>query len=433
MKHLLTLLLITGQALLVVAQTDHGIVFVQDRSWAQVLQQAKTENKYILVDCFATWCVPCKKMDAETFVDSALARQTSKRFIAVRVQMDRRNNDPKAVRDWYAQAHSFEQEYRIREIPTFLFFTPGGVMVYRDAGFKDIAGFRRLLADAQNPAKQYPILLDRYRLHRLPYRQVPDLFVLLMRSHKDQLADSVAHDYIENYLMKKKPDSLYTKANLDAIITGVRSIHTMDKAFGLFFLHGGKVDSINGRPGISRQVTDYLISREMILPEEATAENQASVPDWDGMQVRIKARFGSLYADRIIADAQVDWYKKKKDWPLAIRYFVRKTEIQGVDTTSLMGEFYTNNMIWSVILFHCDDPVILNKALAWEKLIIHAWPTDWPAIDTYACLLYKLGRKQEALSWEKKAVDGSPRDTGLAATYEKMRNGSLTWDTTDVK
>lgn len=50
-------------------------------------------------------------------------------------------------------------------------------------------------------------------------------------------------------------------------------------------------------------------------------------------------------------------------------------------------------------------------------------------IDTYAQLLYKLGRKEEAIERQTKAVEaqkitGSPH-ASYAATLEKMKDGTL--------
>jgi thiol:disulfide interchange protein len=45
--------------------TSKGINFENNLSWEQVKEKAKAENKYIFVDCYATWCGPCKAMDKE--------------------------------------------------------------------------------------------------------------------------------------------------------------------------------------------------------------------------------------------------------------------------------------------------------------------------------------------------------------------------------
>lgn len=55
----LVLLLSFLVPILVHAQ-DTGIHFEHTLTWQQVQEKAKAENKYIFIDCFTTWCGPCK-------------------------------------------------------------------------------------------------------------------------------------------------------------------------------------------------------------------------------------------------------------------------------------------------------------------------------------------------------------------------------------
>ena len=48
---------------LVPLMATQGIHFEDGVSWQHVQQKAKAEDKYIFVDCYATWCGPCKQMD----------------------------------------------------------------------------------------------------------------------------------------------------------------------------------------------------------------------------------------------------------------------------------------------------------------------------------------------------------------------------------
>jgi len=48
------------------AQQSEGISFVED-NWNDVLQKANKENKPIFIDCYTSWCVPCKKLALEVF------------------------------------------------------------------------------------------------------------------------------------------------------------------------------------------------------------------------------------------------------------------------------------------------------------------------------------------------------------------------------
>ena len=68
---------------------ETGVQFQNAASWQEILDQAKSENKYILVDCYATWCAPCKYMDKTVFPDKEVAKFVSEKFIAVKIQMDK--------------------------------------------------------------------------------------------------------------------------------------------------------------------------------------------------------------------------------------------------------------------------------------------------------------------------------------------------------
>ena len=57
------------------------------RSYEDGLKQAKQDGKPLMVDVFATWCGPCKKLDEEVFSRADVGEQ-SKQFVAVKVDGD---------------------------------------------------------------------------------------------------------------------------------------------------------------------------------------------------------------------------------------------------------------------------------------------------------------------------------------------------------
>ncbi|HZO88008.1 MAG TPA: cytochrome c biogenesis protein CcdA [Chthonomonadaceae bacterium] len=51
------------------------------------LQQARTQNKEVLIDFWATWCRACKELDEKTFQDPEVAKATGN-FVALRLQLE---------------------------------------------------------------------------------------------------------------------------------------------------------------------------------------------------------------------------------------------------------------------------------------------------------------------------------------------------------
>lgn len=75
------------------------------------------------------------------------------------------------------------------------------------------------------------------------------------------------------------------------------------------------------------------------------------------------------------------------------------------------------------------DSTYLQKALSWSKRSLE-YREDGSLLDTYAHILYRLGRKEEALTWQKKAVSkekerNSPLVSTLEETLKKMQTGTL--------
>jgi thioredoxin 1 len=68
--------------------TGKGIHFFEG-TWKEAVTKAKAENKYIFLDAFASWCGPCKTMDKEVYTLAKLGSYFNKKFISVRIDMEK--------------------------------------------------------------------------------------------------------------------------------------------------------------------------------------------------------------------------------------------------------------------------------------------------------------------------------------------------------
>lgn len=113
---------------------------------------------------------------------------------------------------------------------------------------------------------------------------------------------------------------------------------------------------------------------------------------------------------------------RAKNIPLFVEY---KEKIHQKYPAAI-GEFDMNNDAWFVFE-NTKDSSLLKTAMSWSRRVLRKQPENVEAMDTYANLLYKIGNKNEAISWEDKAVQLAPNHKEIRANYDKMKRGEPTW------
>jgi thiol:disulfide interchange protein DsbD len=99
-----------------VAQSSASFMTVKNLAQMHAaLARAQAENKPVLVDFYADWCVSCKEMDVKVF-QHAEVREALQRFVVLRVDVTANNAESKALM----------QYYQVVAPPTFLVFAATG-------------------------------------------------------------------------------------------------------------------------------------------------------------------------------------------------------------------------------------------------------------------------------------------------------------------
>lgn len=416
-----------------------GITWVDNLNWQQVMKKAKKENKYIFVDCYATWCKPCKQMDMEVYTNDSVGNLLNTNFISVKVQMDSTKNDNEYTRSWHKTAKTLGTTYRVAEYPTYLFFSPAGEVVYKEYGFKAPDQFMQVARDALNPSKQYYALLRAYKKGKKDHMHMPDL----IRMSK-QLGDSsnylpLLNDYY-SYLHTLDKEKLNTKENIEFIASTIT--RSKQLPFSMFYPDGKAVDSMMKKDGYAEKVVDQIIFREKANPFLSAAEGKPE-PDWSILYNDIAKDYKGHYADRVVLETKLRWYwfyQNKLKYTIT---FNDKMEKYGSDTTS-KGEDFKLNTLAFIMFESVQDTVELKRIISWMAGVMRRGEkqTDfylkyWPNyIDTYANLLYKVGETQEAIKYQELAIAksreleiGKVDIEAFEENLEKMKKGEPTWPT----
>ena len=451
-----------------------GIKWTEGLTWEEILKKAKNENKYVLVDCYATWCAPCKVMDLNVYPDGTVGTEVNEKFIPVRVQMNKTEKDDESVKKWYNDAVKLEKEYQINAYPTFLFFSPDGKLVHKVAQGYDVTGFLDLLSIALDPKKQYYSMMADYQNGK----RDPFAMRELARSTKNfgdkKLAGQIADDYISTlkpadlynaeikkfvgeffqnmkarqiaarYIDKLKEQEVYANDNIIFMRQFTES--SKDRGFRIFYnnpIQINKIMDANPLPaGLFSFIArgDYAQSavRNIIFSEEientifkAALANPGDKndPDWTKIKLNIQKKYPKSDVLRIVTDGKVAWYNWTKNWPEYSKSLIAQMDIMYKGKSLAGNSFFINNNCWS-LFERAMDTAILNRAIYWmeEMFKQNEQAKQWStAMDTYANLLYKVGRRSEALNWQEKAVAISKNNENLTKAFEKMKRGEPTW------
>lgn len=411
---------------------EKGIRFEQAADWQEVIAKASKEHKMIFVDCYATWCGPCKMMDAKIYPNDTVGSFMNERFVSVKVQMDSTKNDSASIQAWYKDAKTLSKEYKISAYPSFLLFNSDGQPLYKFVGASGTQKqFIENINKGLNPDNQYYDLLRKYKTGKLSKEQMERLPALANRMGNKEEGLEFARHYMHQYLDKLNEDDFLKKENLMFIQTNAAMISTKDRVFKLYYNDPSKADLVMSIPNYSFSMASSVISNELIKPYyDAAVKNNIKEIDWKKIEATIRKKYKSGYVEENLLIYKVSWYQKQKDWKHYTHYLVDLIDAGAPKTTSGVGAvLFLNNNAYEVFKYSSDKRE-LEHAIAWIELALPLAPTYAALmLDTKANLLYKMGHVQEAIMLESKAVDMEPSSKDFKEVLQKMKDGKPTWET----
>lgn len=410
--------------LIPIISNAQGIRFEEGQSWQEILMKAKATNKYIFLDCYTTWCGPCKQMEKEVYSNQQVSDLCNDKFISVKIQMDTSKSDNELTKASYTDADYINKKYKINAYPSFLFFTPDGKFLNRREGAMEVGGFIKLVNDVINPKKNYYKLLDNYRQGKSDIAETG----YLARAGIILGDTTTARKIAKAYIIQLKKQQWLIKDNIEFMREFTNGSN--EKGFELFYNHADTINKIMKFNDYSQEIIHPIIYREVIDPAFVAATKLTSIPNWATLKAKIKKKYGEYYADRVIYGARYGWEYKQKNWAEYIKYYVLFIEKymhfsdEHLEEGS-MEDFIWNNRAWQVFQYS-NKKEELTKALCWSGHALMMNPiANW--MDTYANILYRLGREKFAISWEEVAAKLEPSDMDIQANLEKMRRKQPTW------
>lgn len=129
-KIFLFLVALLGLAIQMNAQTTEGMKFCKEGTkFAEAVAQAKVENKMVFLDCYTSWCGPCKMMARDIFPQKKVGDFMNPKFICIKIDMEK------------GEGPSLTQKFQVSAFPTFIIFNSDAQEIGRFLGGSDADGF----------------------------------------------------------------------------------------------------------------------------------------------------------------------------------------------------------------------------------------------------------------------------------------------------
>jgi len=367
LRNLFVIILLTTSSS--IAQ-NRSIQFNQG-SLAEILDQASKQNKMVFVDCYTSWCGPCKWMAKNIFTNDTVADFYNQNFINAKIDMEK------------GEGIEIAKIYGIRAYPTLIYLNSTGEQMHRVCGAAESQEFIGIGKDALMPEKQLASYTKKFNAEKVSPQFALEYFEMIKEACQSNTAE------VDKYFAEVEPNDFTGATNWKIIFNYLSNYSS--KAFQDFEKARATFTNLYGADSVDMKISSIY-------------ENglYASIREKDkkGLEtVKAKIRAADIKdAEKIILEADVYQAEKEGEWPT---YASLAMEFVGTYVGEDAQEL--NKYAWT-FYEHVEDPTMLKHAESWAKTAIEL-DGNYANIDTYAAVLYKLGNKNLAEEMALKAIN----------------------------
>lgn len=436
------ILFLAGNFILKAQENQGGIAF-QQGDFQAILEKAKAENKLVFMDVYTTWCGPCKMLDRNTFSSAEVGSKFNDAFINYKLDAEK------------GEGVSIAMKYGVRAYPNMLFINGNGELVHRVVGYhvpedllreatkaEELAGtlkplswfdenyatkkteksfMRAYVSQLKTANRDNSKVLTEYFALLSPAEKTTEPNVKLAAENLTQL-EGASFNLLASVM---KESAKYPRGVVQAAYSGLAQLKsaTFQKAVDnkdrkLLDKLIAVTKDLEGT-GANAQIAEYeaLFAKatgDLSLIRKSTELKAAELMKKDqSMLSKLDAQQFARYKQRLPANTDTT----------SNQYLTMKEIMLHVATKGTAEEL---NNLAAGYLDNMKDPADLAKALSWST---RAMELDRKAVylDTQARLLYKLGKKAEAIKLASEAVEkaNSEQKEGFQESLDKMKQGKL--------
>ena len=229
-----------------------GIIFEQGRM-ADVLQKAAEKNLPVFLDCYTSWCGPCKMMAKNIFTLPAIGKFFNEHFVNYKLDMEK------------GEGIEIAKKYGIKAYPTLIFIDSKGDLIGKSIGAKDGNSLIQFAQDALNADLNYTQVKTAYEKGERTGTVIMNYVKVMTMAN--EMDEKEGQKLLDNYLAGLSADDYYNPSNW-AIVKEM-SNDVNGKLFDTLVKNHQTFATQNGEEQVNKQIEkavfpyfiDYLNNR----------------------------------------------------------------------------------------------------------------------------------------------------------------------------
>ena len=442
-----TLLVIVSLVVTILSYSQ-GIEF-ENGTFADVLEKAKLTGKPIFIDVYTSWCGPCKKMSSEVFPLAEVGKVYNSNFICYTVDAEK------------GEGVTIAKQYEVNSYPNYLFINADKSLIMRTVGSMEAEKFIALAQTAKEELKTPKPLAEWDKEYVQKKTDTAFLLAYIQKRARLGMKNAALFDEYLAQLPNDRRTSneiveIYDQECNNLQLTSLAYKNLQTNAFIFYSKLSMNFDIIVAATVKNSFRVAVKTKNEQLLQQVIEAlENLPKTPFSNQKELYYMNYYkatnetekyithATLYAETALMtvspdsiakldEANFHQFEQRKDSTLSQIKDSVKLENMAFYMKYAQRYAYseTLNRIARYFFEKVVDTSELENALLWSKRAVDIYK-NCIHIDTYANLLYKLGRKDEAIANETEAIDFAKKYKHKPKPYEeilqKMNAGEKTW------
>jgi hypothetical protein len=290
------------------------------------------------------------------------------------------------------------KQYNVACYPNLLFIDGNGNLVHRVAGSMPASMFVELGKTAKDDSKNFSYYVKNYEAKKTDAQFVAAYVNALSGTCLEPEKE------LAQYFSLQSEKDLWNDANWEMIKNYTSDLDSRE--FKFIIDNKEKLIALHGESEVNGKMT-VVAGNSMHAIITAKPFDQSR---YDRAREQIAALHINT-ARMILFEAGLNLARQKKDWNTFSELALKEVDVlYGNDPNSL------NTVAWD-FYENVTDKTALMKAEEWAKKSVDL-EAAYPNLDTYASLLYKNGKKTEALAIANKAIEFAKKEGYPADEYK---------------